>query len=984
MQPVDQPATAPHSARRQRRFAYLLWGSVLLANACLVAVVAIVVLQNRQRANETAELLVTNYARILEESVAGLIGKVDVTLQSAVDEIGPRDGGDFARPPDIRGILVRQSLRIPETFGLRLVDARGDIRFIAGELAAAPYGNVAKRAWFARMKADPQAGLIISKPVLGGVVKQPIITLARRLQGKGDAFTGNVQAALAIGTFIDIFARLDLGANGNVGLWDKDALYARYSRDDAKGKSAGATTPSRQLAELLRSDQREAIYLAVSGVDGIKRIYAYRKLGATPFHLVVGLAEEDYLAAWRADSIRVAMLGGLFVFVTLALAWLIQSAWRKKEAAINSLREQTRKAEAATRQVELLLSSVGEGVCGVDTDGRIIFANPAARRMLGWNADEGIGENLHALTHHHYPDGTPYPGEACAITETLEDGQRRNVVDDCYWRKDGSPFPVEFTVSPILKGGKLAGAVNVFQDITERKKANAELLAAKLAAEAANTAKGDFLANMSHEIRTPLNGVLGLAQIGYRDNAGSSKAQQAFGRILDSGKLLLTIINDILDFSKIEAGKLDIEDIPFSPARLVDETLQGVFILAAAKSISLGSEKSGLPAAALGDPLRIAQILYNLLSNAVKFTEQGKVTLSARQEDHDLVFAVIDTGVGISQEALDRLFQPFEQADSSTTRRFGGTGLGLAISRRLANLMGGRLEVASVLGQGSTFTLRIPFRTTDQPVPADKPQATPGNHRLRGLRLLVAEDNTVNQLVLDDLLRGEGAEVTLAGNGAEAIERVASAGRAFDAVLMDVQMPVMDGLEATRRLKQTQPGLPVIGQTAHALKEEIDKCHAAGMLATVNKPIDLEILVSTLLECLPAAHRPGPVAVATEYEAAPSPIQVVDWAAFNKRYANRGNLIDRLVPLFLKGHAEHGARLRAQVAADDIVGIERLAHELKGTAGNLCATEVQHQAVLAMEAAREGRPEARDLALALAGALDRLILALRNGRPDST
>ncbi|MBS0396765.1 MAG: response regulator, partial [Proteobacteria bacterium] len=419
-----------------------------------------------------------------------------------------------------------------------------------------------------------------------------------------------------------------------------------------------------------------------------------------------------------------------------------------------------------------------------------------------------------------------------------------------------------------------------------------ELARRALAAEAAATAKSAFLANMSHEIRTPLNGILGLAQIGHTRSAGQRSVQDTFSRILDSGRLLLTVINDILDFSKIEAGKLDIEDVPFDPARVVDEAVGTLAEAARAKGLVLtGSKAPDLPPGCLGDPMRLSQILLNLLSNAIKFTPAGEVRVEACLEGGALLYRVRDSGIGIAPEVLVRLFQPFEQADSSTTRQFGGTGLGLAISQRLAELLGGQLSAASEPGVGSVFSLRLPVRACAPPAAARSMLRGGAGERLPGVPVLVAEDNEVNRLVLAEALGAEGARVTLVENGRLAVEAVERDPAAFRLVLMDVQMPEMDGLEATRRLREIAPALPVIGQTAHALRAEHERCRAAGMTATVTKPIDLEQLVAILMAQLSgsAGDAPSPAGPAPAAAAA-----VVDWRALHRRYAGRPQFVGRL------------------------------------------------------------------------------------------
>jgi PAS domain S-box-containing protein len=419
--------------------------------------------------------------------------------------------------------------------------------------------------------------------------------------------------------------------------------------------------------------------------------------------------------------------------------------------------------------------------------------------------------------------------------------------------KDGSEWPVEVAVS-YWKEGKLFFAF--LRDITQRKAMDAARETARQEAERLARAKSEFLANMSHEIRTPLNGVLGLAQVGYRNNKGR-KAQVTFGHILESGKLLLGVVNDILDFSKIEAGRMRVEQVPVHLPTLLDQAMKLQSERARIKGIALGLEAApDLPDTCLSDPLRLSQVLGNLLSNAIKFTEWGKVILHANRETAEgkdsLVLSISDTGIGMTPEQVDRLFTPFEQADGSTTRRFGGTGLGLAISLSMVKLMGGEIRVDSRIGEGSRFEVRLPLTEPaagffHQAAAAFEPSAQTGA-RLAGLTLLAAEDNDINRLVLEEMLTTEGADLTLVENGRLAVERIIADGPDhYDLVLMDIQMPEMDGMEATRRIRELAPRLPIIGQTAHALPEEKERCLAVGMVDHVAKPLEQDELIAAIL-----------------------------------------------------------------------------------------------------------------------------------------
>jgi PAS domain S-box-containing protein len=430
---------------------------------------------------------------------------------------------------------------------------------------------------------------------------------------------------------------------------------------------------------------------------------------------------------------------------------------------------------------------------------------------------------------------------------------------------NGNTFWVEVSLRAICLAGRDC-ILAVVRDIGERKAVERELAGyrenleqmvaqrtselEKSRAEAVLLArvKSEFLANMSHEIRTPLNGVLGFAHLG-RERTQDEKLQYMFDRIVESGKLLQRVIDDILDYSKIDAGKLKIEALAFDPHELIASTLEMVRERAESKGLHLFIVPGAEIHSCIGDALRFQQILLNLLSNAIKFTESGSIRVSLRRLPSELECAVEDSGIGIDTETLARLFRPFEQADSSTTRRFGGTGLGLAISARLIELMGGRITVDSQPGQGSRFTVYLPCPedTSASPVeslPAAQPAADP---KLRELSILVVEDDAVNRQLLVEMLKEIGVQVDLAENGQLALDRVQERGaKTYDLVLMDVMMPVMDGYTACRRLHEIDPSLPVVGQTALAQEDERRACLAAGMLDRVTKPIDPAALFAAI------------------------------------------------------------------------------------------------------------------------------------------
>jgi signal transduction histidine kinase/ActR/RegA family two-component response regulator len=453
-------------------------------------------------------------------------------------------------------------------------------------------------------------------------------------------------------------------------------------------------------------------------------------------------------------------------------------------------------------------------------------------------------------------DGTVFPEleQPAALTRATGAAQRRVIMA---LRRGTATRWLSVSSEPLRSspGGTFA-AVTTLTDVTELRRGREELQSATRRATEASELKSQFVANMSHELRTPLNAVLVLSRLGVEEPS-LDKVHEYLGIIQRSGEGLLGLVNDILDLSKIEAGKLGVERIPFLLHALVREIAQTLEPMIEARHLRFSvTWADGVPDAVMGDPLRVRQVLTNLLSNATKFTEKGFIELHVSHRDGQVAFVTRDSGIGITGAQQERLFAAFSQADSTTTRRFGGTGLGLAISRSLARAMGGDLTVSSVAGEGSTFTFTVPLPAASG---ADASALRPATRQLApaelaGRRALLVEDNKVNQLVARMLLQKAGMQVTLAEDGRAGLEAVVAAPDAFDVVLMDVQMPVMDGYSATAAIR-AQLGAaapPVVAMTANAMVEQQGESLRAGMAAHVSKPIDVNELYAVLVRVMAA------------------------------------------------------------------------------------------------------------------------------------
>ena len=595
-----------------------------------------------------------------------------------------------------------------------------------------------------------------------------------------------------------------------------------------------------------------------------------------------------------------------------------------------------------------------------DSRGRIEYVNPKFTEVAGYTPEEAIGRNPRILG-----AGVQSPEFYRELWDTISSGREWRG-EFCNRRKNGEIHWEHASISPIRdERGGITHYVAVKEDVTERKRVAEELQQAKDAADAANRFKSEFLANMSHEIRTPLNAIIGFSGLALeRDRQGGSDGYA--GKINVAGKTLLGIVNDILDFSKIEAGKLELEETLFR----MDEAIAGVVNVVQQKALEKGiALRLELPEELagdyLGDPLRLGQVVTNLAANAVKFTEEGEVTLrlapgERREGRVSLTFSVRDTGIGLTPAALDRLFHPFTQADGSTTRRFGGTGLGLSISKQLVELMGGEIWGESEPGRGSTFSFTAWFRPAREGEAALPEAVVPEPVRdLNGVRLLLVEDNEVNRQLAIILLSGAGAEVEVAVDGREAVERVVAGGEAFDLVLMDIQMPGMDGYQATGIIRGDARfhDLPIVAMTAHALPAERQKILAAGMNDQITKPIDARVMFETIGRALRPGGTGAPLQPAPEGGILPE-LAGIDQARALARLDGNGKLYLWLLRAFLQSEAGTAKSLGRAIAAGERGLAERLAHTVKGSAGSIGANLVMAAAGALEDALRRDAGDA--------------------------
>lgn len=632
-------------------------------------------------------------------------------------------------------------------------------------------------------------------------------------------------------------------------------LYITEDRDGADVEAPELQTDD--LYRLIAANMRDIVYLATP--DNICRYCSpsiREVLGYDPEVLtgrdIRGLIHEEDLSALafpqvvesRSVQLRIRHAEGHYVWIEFTLR-LIEDGQNSGVLAVGrDITERKiveRKLQESIERYTSLKKYNHDAIISLDLEGRIINGNEQACQLTGFTIPELIGMNIgRIIGNEHVEDVLHY----CTLYSTSE----RNI--DLIWHKDGHTVEVLTTIAPIIINNATVGFYIIVKDITEQKK----LLIAKEIAENTNRAKSEFMAMMSHEIRTPMNGVIGMTDLLLDMSQAGTIQREYLDIIRQSGDTLLNIINDILDFSKNEAGKTALYNEPFVLSHCIDSALELLLLKAQAKNLKVTLKVNpDVPQQLIGDGERLKQVLLNLVGNAVKFTYSGGVHINVGTADRTggrvtLQFTVADTGIGIPESARSRLFEPFYQLDHFMDRRHEGTGLGLAITKQLVEIMGGHIALDTHTESGATFIFTVVMHEQDNSPGGDSAAALPDLDAVRGpLRILVAEDNEINQIVLCKILEKRGFNVDVAVDGLQVVQMVGS--ESYDLIFMDIQMPGMSGLEATKIIKQTMPAekVPVIiAVTANALKGDRELCLEAGMDEYISKPLRSEAVTSII------------------------------------------------------------------------------------------------------------------------------------------
>jgi signal transduction histidine kinase/DNA-binding response OmpR family regulator len=791
----------------------LLWGSIAL--------------QLRQ------ELLTTEHEAIEDTSILANAFEENVIRSiHSIDQVILFIRDSYARDPAKFDLLTWARARPflnDLTLQISLIDPHGML--IQSNLG--PIGtpvDLSDREHFRVQVGSMQDRLFISKPVLGRNSQRYSVQFTRKIIGLDGEFLGVVVVSMDPYYLARMYDSLEINHGFALIVGLDGYVRAGVPLAHLTGKPLTASP----LLDLAAKADHGSYSVAQEAITGEPAIVSYRHLTEYPLIVSVGYGADQVLAPYRLHRLESIAVGIGLSLLVLAVARLLERHRRRL----------TRYQNALTATLE----NISQGIIMVERDHRIAVINGRAGELLGLPPDlteEGTSYDAIVRWQTEHDEFDAECGiETPAVMQASRCGFHAKV--PLYERTRPNATVLEVRTKLLPAGG----AVRTYTDVTERKRIVQDLATARDAAEAAGRTRSEFLAVMSHEIRTPLNGIIGAAGL-LMDRALAPEDQGYVRIIRESGEHLLQLINDILDFSRLDASRLELEQAPFALRDAIEGAVGLITQTARAKKLALSvTIADDVPPLVVGDPGRLRQVMLNLVGNAIKFTDKGSIRVTVSQagrrtEGTRIVVAVTDTGVGIPPEALPKLFQEFSQVDGSISRRFGGSGLGLAISRRLVECMGGSMTVESTPGIGSTFSFEVVLQDAPAATASDRPmRKSPTSRRLR---ILFAEDNATNRLVVSRMLERMGHRVDLVEDGRQAVEAVHAT--PYDVVLMDVMMPEMDGLTATRIIRSEPPPVgstPIIGLTANAERSKQEECREAGMNGFASKPITAERLAAAI------------------------------------------------------------------------------------------------------------------------------------------
>lgn len=963
----------------------------LLASVAILLLTGLAIWTDRQESRQRAEESVRSTARILAHQVESDLDDIDALLKTVAQRNQDRHLKSAQEQDRLDEQIRRELPNYRLALRVSVADATGAQTFNSGlpKDDGRPLPNIADRQFFQRAR-DGETGTLFEGPVLARLDQTWSILMARRIAGRGGDFQGVAVAVVPVEELGAGFKKVGLGTKGIVNLRMADlAQVVRHPALQGKDQGVGNRNVSKTIQDLMRNrpGQAEYLYRTVAPIDGTERMYIYQKFDHSPFWMTVGRATEDFEGGWKHRAMLLSPLSALLVGLLL---WGARRLDRQRLVLDETVSQRTQalaKSEELYRELsrenEIIVDSMPDGLMVTDRDGVILRCNHGLLTMFGYTESEVLGQKIEFLM----------PARFRAERSPVMKSSKTSGFTARH--RNGSEFPVDLAFN-MIGAGDATQVIYTISDITEHRQAEQALLQAKQAAEQAkekaeqaNAVKSQFLAIMSHEIRTPLNAIIGMGYTLSRTPLDTDQRQQ-LATMEAASRQLLGQLNDILDMAKIEAGEIIIESTHFTLQALVMDIAIMFVPEVRTKGLEfvLAADWQSVPAVLVGDPQKIRQLLTNLLGNAVKFTQQGQIRLGIQaaqcnESQAILHFEVTDTGIGIPAEALPGLFKPFAQADGSTSRRFGGTGLGLALTKQLAECMGGIVGAESQPGQGSRFWFELPLQISvadDDPatravqqgsLPVDEFQ--PDNQQcllLPGVKVLLVDDSRMNLDVCQRLLESEGATATLCESGAAALEQLATGSTDFDAVLMDVQMPGMDGCETTRRIRARQLKLPVIALTAGATATERDMTVAAGMDDFLTKPIDPLQLTRTLRrhveafrgESLPLMPRAPVADIGAAAEQDWPELPGLRVAEVRERLADDRALFIRLLGRFLNESVELLTQTQQAVRQGDAATAAARLHSLRGQTSNMGAMEVANLAGQLERQAKDGSLAPQELA----------------------